>query len=117
MKKVIFIIILLVSGEATSGLAQHKWHVGLKGGVSIPHLTSGQGNSSPLAMGYSSRLGVNTSLLFEVALDQWVSIQPEVCYSEQGGKRSGMQAITNPYPGQIPGKYLWADFRNEAKLH
>ncbi len=96
---------------------QHTIYLGVKGGLSIPNLSTGADNSNPLSNGYTSRLGANISAFVECQLNQRFSIQTELCYSEQGGKHNGIQAIVNPNPDQLPQQYLYADFNNEAKLH
>ena len=92
--------------------------VGLKGGISIPNLSGGGGN--PLSENYSSRLAANFGLLAEFKLHNHWSLQAELNYAGQGGKRDGLQPITNlpPELAQLvpPGTYLYANFKNKAIL-
>lgn len=92
--------------------------LGLKGGISIPNLSGGGGN--PLSENYSSRLAANFGLFAEHRLCNHWSLQVELNYAGQGGKRNGLQPITNLPPelsGNIPpGTYLYANFKNKAIL-
>jgi hypothetical protein len=97
--------------------AQSTW-LGIKGGLSIPDLSGGNGNQ--LSSDYTSRLAANFGLLSEYRVENHFSIQVELNYAGQGGKRDGMQPITNLPPSlasQVPpGSYLYADFNNKAVL-
>src|SRR5580698_658728 len=116
MRKYIPIALLmaLFSGHAMS---QTTW-LGLKGGLSIPDLSGGGGN--PLSENYTSRLALNFGVLSDFKVHNHFSIQVELNYAGQGGKRDGMQPITNLPPSlasQVPpGSYLYADFNNKAVL-
>lgn len=97
--------------------AQSTW-TGFKGGISIPNLNGGGGN--PLSENYSSRLAANFGLLSEFRVQRHFSLQVELNYAGQGGKRNGMQPVTN-LPAELqqmvpPGGYLYADFKNKAIL-
>jgi hypothetical protein len=94
---------------------------GIKGGVSIPNLTTQ--SSNPLNTGYKSSLGPDVAIFGEYSISQLFSVEVDVEYSFQGGKKEGQQAIpVTPdiaalfYPNPAP-KYLWADFDAEAKLN
>lgn len=85
------------------------------GGISIPNLTAG-GTQTPLNTGYSSRQGAEFGVFAEFEVSKQFSIQPVVEYSSQGGKKSGLQALTVPselipmFPvGQVP-PYLYANY-------
>src|SRR5579872_3026804 len=109
----LFLMALL--SETGRPLAQAPW-LGLKGGISIPDLSGGGGN--PLSENYTSRLAANFGLLSEFGLCHKLSLQVELNYAGQGGKRDGMQPITtgSASQGLPPGTYLWADFKNKAVL-
>jgi hypothetical protein len=116
MRKIIPIVFLvaLFSGRAMS---QTTW-LGLKGGLSIPDLSGGGGN--PLSENYTSRLALNFGVLSDVKLYHHFSLQVELNYAGQGGKRDGIQPITN-LPASLSqglpaGTYLYANFKNKAVL-
>ncbi len=95
---------------------------GVKAGLSIPNLTSGS-SANPINSGYSSRLGPDFAVFAEFHLSPLLSIQPQLEYSSQGGKKNGNQAFTTPtqlsqrFPGgQVP-QYLYADYKSVAKLN
>jgi len=93
---------------------------GIKGGVSIPNLTTQ--SSDPLNTGYKSSLGPDAAIFGEYSISSLFSVEVDLEYSFQGGKKEGQQALPvtpdiaalfapNPAP-----KYLWAEFNAEAKL-
>jgi hypothetical protein len=59
-------------------------------------------------------LGSDFGVFGEYKISELFSLQAMIEYSEQGGKKNGMQAITNPQP---PPQYLYANFKSEAKLN
>ncbi|MFA3781612.1 porin family protein [Melioribacteraceae bacterium 4301-Me] len=89
--------------------------LGVKGGISIPEL---KGGGTPQSEGYSSRLAPNFGAFINYLLNTYFSLQAEVLFSGQGGKRNGMQAISNipnlPVP---PNTNLYANFDNETILN
>ena len=96
--------------------AQDLW-VGLRGGPSIPRLSSGD---NEISRGYSSRLAPNFGLMAEYALTEHLALHLEVDYSGQGGVRDGVQPITQApagLPSLAPGQYLYGDFKNESILN
>jgi hypothetical protein len=109
-----FIPVLLLCFFINSVQAQQNVFIGVKGGISIPNLTAGSGNQNPLSNGYSSRLGADFGVLAEFPINKWFSIQPEIDYSQQGGKHDGLQAFPNPQP---PPTYLYANYNSTAKLN
>lgn len=95
---------------------------GIKGGLSIPSLTAG-GSDNPINTGYSSRTGPAFAFHAEFHLSKQFSIQPELQYCAEGGKKNGNQAFSVPDefkpmfpPGQVP-DYLYADYKSEAKFN
>jgi len=98
-------------------------YFGIKGGVSIPNLTAGGSVENPLNSGYSSRLGPDFAIFYERKITTAFSLQPELEYSSQGGKKNGFQAFPTPeefaqfFPqDQVP-LYLWANYNSEVKLN
>jgi hypothetical protein len=121
MKKFVYPILLLCLITFKS-LGQNIT-IGFRGGISIPNLTAGSGNQSPLSTGYGSRLGPDISVFTEFRLSEVFALRPMVEYSAQGGKKNGLQAFTTPDelktmlpPGQVP-NYLYANYKSEAKLN
>jgi hypothetical protein len=110
----IFLCIIICFG-VFSLQAQIKTYVGVKGGICIPNLSAGSNNQNPLSNGYSSRTGADFGVLAILQFNKWLAFQPEIIYSQQGGKHNGLQAIPNPYGSMPP--YFYADFKNTAKLN
>lgn len=97
--------------------------IGIQGGISIPDLTSGGSGATPLSMGYSSRSGPDFGINAEFKISSLFSIQPQLEYSSQGGKKDGLQAFPTPpqvaqeFPaGQSP-QYLYANYNSTAKIN
>ncbi|MDE3213035.1 MAG: PorT family protein [Bacteroidota bacterium] len=122
MKKFISTLVVSFIVFSFSPLYGQKTLLGLKGGISIPNLTSGGSDQNPLNTGYSSRLGGDAALFVQFNLSKVCSLQPMVEYSAQGGKKNGMQAFPTPTafeayfpPGNAP-TYLYANYKSVAKL-
>jgi len=101
---------------------QAQIDLGFKAGLSIPNLTAGS-SANPINSGYSSRLGIDGGIHLEFHLTKHFSVQPELRYSSQGGKKNGKQAFSVPPemqpmfpPGQIP-QYLYANYKSTAKIN
>ncbi len=91
--------------------------IGVKGGVSIPQLSSSDSNE--LSRDYKSRVAPNFGAFVELGIARRTSFQFELNYAGQGGKRNGIQPVTRPIPGlpALPaGSYYYGDFKNTAKL-
>lgn len=120
MKTLLTASALLLSTAA----ANAQITVGVKGGISIPNLTAG-GNETPLNTGYSSRQGPDFAGYVNFHIKGKFSIQPEVEYSSQGGKKDGFQALPTPASYQAQASaygitlppYLYANYSSEAKLN
>lgn len=114
-----FVVCLLMAICCLNVIAQDevKTFVGIKGGISIPQLSGGDDNE--LSRDFKSRLALNFGGFVDIGVTERFSVQPEVNYAGQGGKRIGIQPITEPIPGLPPlpaGVYLYGDFKNTAKL-
>jgi len=107
-------LMALCAGQA---FAQSPIYVGVQGGISIPNLHSGSDNE--VTEGYSSRLGPYFGVFGQYKFSDLFSIQPEVNYSSQGGKKNGQQAVPgNEYNPQVPaGTNFYANFKSVAKLN
>src|SRR5437899_10991011 len=76
--------------------AQPNLSLGVNGGISIPDL-KGSGNN-PVSKGWSTRLGPYTGIVAELQINNSFSLQAELNYSSQGGKKNGTLAIpTNQF--------------------
>lgn len=123
MKNHIVILVFFIPAIGIeSSFAQTSTEIGLKGGLSIPNLTSAS-SGNPVSSGYTSRLDVDAAMHVELHLTKRFSIQPQLEYSSQGGKKNGTQAFTVPEamlqqfpPGQAP-TYLYADYKSEARMN
>lgn len=113
MKKLIFYPFILIFSLLFLSAGAQNVAIGVQGGISIPNLTAG-GNQTPLSTGYSSRFGPDFGISAEFKVSKLFSIQPQVEYSSQGGKKNGFQAFTNPQP---PPTYLYATYNSEAKMN
>ena len=93
--------------------AQKSLYIGAQGGLSIPNLTATAKETNPMNEGFSSRVGPHFGLLVEKQFSNLFSVQAEVNYSGQGGKRNGIQAIRiDPFLG-----YIYADIKNTSRLN
>jgi hypothetical protein len=123
MKKLIFYTsFFLLTLFYFSATAQNV-ALGIQAGLSIPNLTAGGSSQTPLNTGYSSRLGPDFGITAEFKISNLFSLQPQLEYSSQGGKKDGLQAFTTPAqvaqefpPGQAP-QYLYANYNSTAKLN
>ena len=122
MKKIVNTFWLLIALFVVSNLSAQNIAIGIKGGISIPNLSSGGKNENPLNTGYKSRLGPDAAIFMDFTITHIFSIQPLIEYSSQGGKKSGLQAFPTPAefaaffpPGTAPA-YLYANYKSEAKL-
>ena len=95
--------------------------LGVKGGISIPNLSSG--NSNPINSGYTSGLGPDFAVFGEYKVSDLFSLELSAEFSTQGGKKNGKQALPVPAwlsatypPGQAP-DYLYANFNASAEFH
>ncbi|KAA2243235.1 PorT family protein [Chitinophaga agrisoli] len=116
---VCFAVLLLLLHPHT---AQAQIDLGIKAGLSIPNLSSGS-SANPINSGYGSRLGPDIAIHAEFHITSRFSIQPELRYSAQGGKKNGNQAFSVPPelqpmfpPGTAP-QYLYADYKSTAKIN
>jgi len=109
---------ILVAGivffAACNITANAQIDLGIKAGLSIPNLSSGS-TSNPLNSGYSSRLGPDGAVFADFHFSDMFSLQPQIEYSSQGGKKNGMQAFPNTM-GVGP-TYLYANYNSETKLN
>lgn len=70
--------------------AQLPIDFGFKAGLSIPNLTA-RNNKNPINSGYSSRFGPDVALHIEFHFSKHFSLQPQLEFSSQGGKKTGFR--------------------------
>ena len=77
--------------------------VGAKAGVCIPNLKGSSVSSNPFYRDWASRLGPYAGLVASLNLTDHFSLQAELNYSSQGGKKKGKQGIaTASLPFNLP---------------
>jgi len=112
-------ILLFFFFAAETALAQ-SWQLGLKGGLSLPNLSSSGG--SDVSKGYTTISGPDFALVADYQLSQKISIETGVEWSTQGGQKSGLQTIpASPeleqyFPPGSDVKYLYANFTSTVRL-
>lgn len=107
MIKHLFTFCLLLYISSLSAQAQKTYHIGLKGGLSIPNLTAGE-TKNDWNKDYTSRIGPHFAAYVEIPLSKYFSLVPELAFAGQGGKRNTVQPMT------IPAEYLTL-FQNAFK--
>jgi hypothetical protein len=123
MKKSINFLLLINVLFFYSCADAQNFSIGIRGGISIPNLSSGGSSENPLNTGYSSRLGPDFGIFGEFKISHIFSLQPMIEYSSQGGKKNGLQAFPTPpefaalFPPDMAPTYLYANFKSEAKLN
>jgi hypothetical protein len=115
-----FFLLFFAPALAVNG---QNFALGVRGGLSIPNLSTASGEQNPLNSGYKSRVGPQYGLSLEDRISTTFSLQVLAEYSSQGGKKNGLQAFPTPaqvaeeFPaGQAP-TYLYANFNSTAKLN
>jgi hypothetical protein len=96
-----------------------EWEFGIKGGLSLPNLTS-SGGASEVNKGYKTISGPDFALFAEYKLSEKISLEADLEWSTQGGQKSGLQTIPAlPELAQYfpPGtQYLYANFTSTVRL-
>src|SRR6476620_6927018 len=86
--------------------AQSNLSFGVNGGISLPNLKGSDNN--PVSKGWSTRLGPYAGLIAELPLSNKLSLQGELNYSSQGGKKNGTLAIpTSQFDTTVPISYIY----------
>ncbi len=124
MKKALLLVatslaLLLLPGGR--GFAQGRFNFGVKAGISLPNLTSG--SSAPISSGYGSRLDADAAFQAGLNLTKRFSVEAQLEYSSQGGKKNGTQAFVVPremaqlFPQGHAPDYLYATYKSEARMN
>ena len=80
MKRSILFLLLVLLYSWRHAAAQQAV-LGIRGGLSIPNLTAGSSNRTPLNTGYKSRLGLDASLFTKISLSNHFALEPALKYS------------------------------------
>lgn len=118
MKKRIITIAFFIISIISINVSAQSLTIGVRGGIDIPNLTNG-GHQTPLSTGYSSRFASDFAVLGEVGITRKFSIRAMVEYSEQGGKKDGLQAFATPpqYAQYLNQPYVYANYKSTAKMN
>jgi hypothetical protein len=123
MKKPIFYLLIFSLTVLAFTVNAQDVSLGVRGGLSIPNLSSGN-STNPLNSGYSSRVGGDFGIFADFKISKLFSLQPMLEYSQQGGIKNGYQAFPTPPsvaaatpPGYPVPPYLWATFNNTSKIN
>lgn len=115
------LIVCFLFGSLVSGFSQ-SWQIGAKGGISIPDLTPAGLEKTPVSRGYNTILGPDFGIFAERSVTKTFSLEADIRFSIQGGKKSGNQAIpvTKKIAAFLGGdtahKYLYANFDSKITL-
>ena len=115
----LFLVSCFITG---TGYSQKRVDIGVKAGLSVPNLTAGD-SDNPINSGYSSSTGPAASVFAEFHLSERFSIQPELQYCAEGGKKNGDQAFSVPaeyavfFPSEELPQYLYASYNSSAKFN
>jgi len=102
------LIVLVGVGTVFGG----EVRVGLQAGLSIPNIRGSA--TDKFSEGFTSREGPFFGIVTDIGLSRHFSLVVELNYTSQGGKKNGMQLITNVPPGLPTDMDLYADFKNET---
>jgi hypothetical protein len=109
----------ILSFFSTSTVLAQNWQFGIKGGLSLPNLSSA-GGASDVSKGYKTISGPDFALFADYKLSQKFSLEADLEWSTQGGQKSGPQTIPAiPDLAQYfpPGtQYLYANFTSTVRL-
>jgi hypothetical protein len=93
--------------------------IGVKGGLSLPNLSS-SGGASEVSSGYKTISGPDLAVFSDYKLSEKFSVEAGLEWSTQGGQKTGLQTIpANPDLAQFfpPGtRYLYANFTSTVRL-
>jgi hypothetical protein len=113
-------IFLLISLLVTSKVISQNIKLGLKGGLSLPNLSSSGG--SEVSKGYKTISGPDFGLILDCTIAKKISIETGLEYSTQGGQKSGLQTIpASPelvqyFPSGSNIQFLYANFTSTVRL-
>jgi hypothetical protein len=97
-----------------------NFQLGIKGGLSLPNLTSSGG--SDVSKGYKTISGPDFALVLDYKFSEKFSMETSLEWSTQGGQKSGLQTIpaspelTQYFPPGSDAQYLYANFTSMVRL-
>lgn len=105
MKRIVMLMTAACVMAGASVKAQQV-AIGARGGLTIPKITAGGDNKTPLSEGYSSRMTWGAGAFAEIKFTKLFSLQVGLEYSQQGGQKDGVQAlplmrVTEPMVGPL----------------
>src|SRR5450432_555092 len=115
-RSVFFIFFLFIISRCVS----QDLKLGIKGGLSLPNLSSSGG--SEVSKGYKTISGPDFGLVVDYTITDRVSIETGIEWSTQGGQKSGLQTIpASPelaqyFPPGSDAQYLYANFTSTVRL-
>jgi hypothetical protein len=92
-------------------------YLGVKGGLSFPMLPAYSNYNNAISDKFETRTAANFGIVAEIKLYKWISLQPEVLYSELGGRRDRMQAFPNEMPEMYQERILYANFKASVYIN
>lgn len=114
MRKSIYLFLIGSSLVYLPSSAQ-KIKLGLNAGISIPELQSNSNNE--ISKDYKSRMASVFGAFADFNIVKNFSLKAFINYAGQGGKRTGMQPVTNLPPGFPSGTTIYANFKNVSVLN
>jgi hypothetical protein len=118
--KIVIVLFTLVCIFSSEFSFSQNWQFGLKGGLSLPNLTSSGG--SDVSKGYKTISGSDFALVADKKLSKKFSLETGIEWSTQGGQKSGLQTIpatadlAQYFPSGSNVKYLYANFTSTVRL-
>jgi hypothetical protein len=112
-------IFFFISFFAVDTARAQSWQFGVKGGLSLPNLTSA-GGASEVSKGYRTISGPDFALFGDRKLSGQFSVEADLEWSTQGGQKSGLQTIpaipdlAQYFPPVT--QYLYANFMSTVRL-
>ena len=94
--------------------------IGIKGGLSLPNLSSTGG--SAVSKGYKTISGPDFALVADFPVAEKISVEAGLEWSTQGGQKTGLQTIpASPelaqyFPPGTSAQYLYANFTSTVRL-
>jgi hypothetical protein len=90
-------------------------YLGAKGGWSLPELSGG---NNEISKGWKSRSAFNFGVLVTDELTKKFALQLEVNYASQGGRKNGIQPLSEAGAVGLPtGITFYSDFKSDAILN
>ncbi len=121
----LFLFVLGISIGMAHAQDQGKIYLGIKGGLSIPNLSAGGSLQNEINTGYSSAVGTDFAIFYDVKHSSRLSFSTQLEYCAEGGKKNGFQALPTPdalatyFTAQqrtVP-SVVYANYNSKAKMN